>query len=198
MTAATAFAAGIAARHRVRRVAMPARPLAFARLRLPPATRRPPTTPSVVPRAAELRLVLAPRLTVSVTNQAAAPAVHSVPAAPRLVDARIASHQIERLVERAHTLEVRRETVPAPPAAAFGHRPQTPSAPRPVAPAPLVLARTPEPAPAPAAVAAPPLAPVAPGALAMPAPFEIERLTDRVMASMDRRIMAARERRGHV
>jgi hypothetical protein len=201
MTAASAFAAGIAARHRVRPFAMSARRLVFARLRLPVATRRPRPAPPAVPRAAQLRLVLAPRVEVSVTNQAAAaPALQLASTPLRLVDSRIATRQIERLVDRAHTLQVRRETVPAPATAAFGHRPgASVTGPRPMAPAPLTLARPPVPAPpVPAEPAAPSLAPVAPAPVAMPAPFEIERLTDRVLATMDRRILAARERRGHV
>jgi hypothetical protein len=202
MTAASAFAAGIAARHRVRRFAMPVRRLVFARLRLPVAPRWPRPAPPAVPRAAQLRLVLAPRVEVSVTNEAAAPApvLQLVPAPLRLVDTRIASRQIERMVERAHTLQVRRETVPAAATAAFGHQPSAPvAAPRPVAPAPLVLHRPPVPAPlVPPEPAAPPAMPAAPAPFAMPAPFEIERLTDKVMASIDRRFIAERERRGHV
>jgi hypothetical protein len=199
MTAASAFAAGIAARHRVRRIGMPGSRVVFARLRLPAATRRQRPAPPAVPRATQLRLVLAPRVEVSVTNEAAAaPALRLAPAPPRLIDSRIATRQIERLVERAHTLQVRRETVPAPATAAFGHRPAAPAA-KPLTRPPLVLARPPAPAATvPAAPAAPTLAPVAPAPLATPAPFEIERLTDRVLATMDRRILAARERRGHV
>jgi hypothetical protein len=199
MTAA-AFATGIAARHRVRRTAMPFRRVVFARLRLPVTPRPPRTAPQLVPRTGQLRLVLAPQFAIAVTNQAGPPAVPApppTPAAPRLADARIAGRQIERLVERVHQLEVRRETVPAPATAALGHRPGAAPVSRPIVAAPLVLARPPVPAPA-APVTTPPVAAAAPQPVAVPASFEIERLTDRVLASMDRRILAVRERRGHV
>ncbi len=117
-----------------------------------------------------------------------------------MADARVAGGRIERLLQRVHLLEVRRESAPAPATAAFGHRPAVaaPVTPR-MAPATMVLARPAATAPAAAPEAPQPPAPaMTPPALTAPARFEIERLADRVMASIDRRFIAERERRGNV
>jgi hypothetical protein len=203
MTVAS-FAAAIVARHRVRRRFGPRLGLVFARRPLAAAAGSPARERHACASAASVRLelVLAPRisLTLATPRHEGPSTVRVAAASPQLHEARIAARQLERVVEHAATLAVRHERVAVDPAVAFGQMPPGTNASLAASPPQLVLART---SAAPPASADSPAAPTArqpaPSAAAWaPAPHEIERLTDRVLSSIDRRLVAERERRGAV
>jgi hypothetical protein len=154
---------------------------------------------------ARLQLVVAPTFALSRTVVTGAPAPGAVPIAPAVTAPRAGVLEVQRLVERVVRLVERREAVLAPAA------PSTvPTAPGPARSAPalrgdLVLAKPP-PAPPVGAAAQPARAPAARALAATqpadPAPpaaaADLARLTDHVLARIDRRIVAERERKGRV
>lgn len=200
MSAGAAIAASVAARHRLRRVHRSPLGLVLVRLARPPA--RVSIEHRTAVAGARLQLVVAPTFALSRTVVTGAPAPAAVPIAPAVTAPRAGVLEVQRLVERVVHLVERREAV-LPPAA-----PSTvPTAPAPARSAPalrrdLVLAKPPpvaaaaQPARAPAAralAATQPADPASPAAAA-----DLARLTDHVLARIDRRIVAERERKGRV
>ena len=203
------------------RLPVPRRDVAPSRLRLALVRVR-PRRPQVVTHTAattirqQIRLVLAPRYEL-------ARHLHEAPLAPPEVrEAEAVRHEVERLVERIVTRTTRVEAparpAPARTATRSGHR-QVP----PAAAAVASLARSTEQTPRPAASAFPRLAPPRPPAAAAhppaaPAgrsaephaaspsarvarpepPLDVARITDRVLETLDRRLIAQRERRGRI
>lgn len=203
MSAGAAIAASVIARHRLRRVRRAPLRLVLGRLGRPPAHVSIEHRTAVA--GARLQLVVAPTFTLSRIVAAGAAAPAGSPIAPTTARLRPGILEVQRLVERVVRLLERREAVPptAPPAMVSGA--STTARPGPAPPHDLVLA-TPPPAPAQPAAAAPapalatrapaPRPPTDPGLPATGA--DLARLADHVLARIDRRIVAERERRGRV